>query len=114
MGIHLGGRNRARFIPNPQVLLDAITELKSSALEETTSVKSYAPNWKLYLQFCHDSGRSPDLTGKDKSKDEDTLLNYVAFEFKYHQNKFTTIRTKLYAIRWYTMAVILRSRGHTS
>jgi hypothetical protein len=43
------------------------------------------------------------LSGTNTKTDEETLLKYVAFEYGYHQNSYSTINNKLYAIRHFTM-----------
>ena len=70
---------------------------------------AYESNWKLFLEFCEDHSLDPELRGKDQKADEQLLIDYCDFEYMVHKNKWTTIRAKLSAIRWYTISL-----GHES
>jgi len=71
----------------------------------SNSAPAYKSNWKLFLKFCEDHDLDPELRGKDQRKDEQLLINYIDFEYMVHKNKWTTIRAKLSAIRWYTISL---------
>jgi hypothetical protein len=57
----------------------------------------------MFKEFCTDMERDYHLSGVNKKEDEETLTKYVAFEYGFHSNAYSTIRVKLYGIRWFTM-----------
>jgi hypothetical protein len=100
-----GRPRRTRFVIQSEdpKLLEFEAELAGSALEDSTENKSYLPAWNMFQEFCSDSELDHTLTGTNKKEDESTLVKYVAFEYGYHNNSFSTIRGKLYGVRWFTM-----------
>jgi hypothetical protein len=98
------GRERSRFVikSDDSRLLGYVDELSAAAIELSTG-GTYAGNWGMFVQWAIDSGLDFELTNKWKSEDEELLCKYVGFEYGYHQNGYSTVMNKLYAIRWYTM-----------
>ena len=61
--------------------------------------------WNLVVEFAEDHHLDYILTGKNTKRDEDFLLKYALHEFEIHGNSCDTVKGKLCAIRWCTMAM---------
>ena len=65
--------------------------------------RSYAAGWDGWALWCRVRGRSPYLSGQNREErmaDEDELLRFITFHHAAYGRKASTLRQKLFAIRY--------------